>query len=218
MKWLTGNLDPYWEQGMEGAFLYAVALPQATGPYTLQEGDLLDILAVDKTLLWSGTFQLRKRRFWERHMLKKGVWANSTQRGVSYGQWMEWFWAQPPLSARVLRPTEGGNILYPKIDRHSNRPGRLRDLSEARVVGRRVLQWSSHRGTYGMGGPGFFGLELEAKDDHPQEWLVLTIWGAASWLLLDGRWIEAHPKFYDIQNLSSPTLVATRIGTRSQPS
>jgi hypothetical protein len=50
-----------------------------------------------------------------------------------------------------------------------------------------------------MGGPGFFGLELAAKGRYPREWLVLTLWGAGGWLLLDGRWIEAHPNQYHVQ-------------------
>jgi hypothetical protein len=50
-----------------------------------------------------------------------------------------------------------------------------------------------------MGGPGFFGLELAAKGRYPREWLVLTLWGAGGWLLLDGQWIEAHPNQYHVQ-------------------
>jgi hypothetical protein len=47
-----------------------------------------------------------------------------------------------------------------------------------------------------MGGPGFFGVELEATAVWPREHLVLTLWGAAGWLLLDGEWVEAHPDQY----------------------
>lgn len=45
------------------------------------------------------------------------------------------------------------------------------------VVGRIVTDWSSSCGTYGMGGPGFFGLHFEDG-----EWLILCLWNAASWL------------------------------------
>jgi hypothetical protein len=50
-----------------------------------------------------------------------------------------------------------------------------------------------------VGGPGFFGLELAAKGRYPREWLVLTLWSAGEWLLLDGEWVEAHPNQYHIR-------------------
>ena len=54
------------------------------------------------------------------------------------------------------------------------------------VIGRTVTEISLRCGTYGMGGPGFAGFEL-----GPDAWLILTLWGAAEWLNLDGRPIEA---------------------------
>ncbi len=69
----------------------------------------------------------------------------------------------------------------------------------ARILNRRVLQWSSQLGTYGMGGPGFFGLQLCGSELYLEEWLVLRVWSAGSWLLLNGRWVEAHPRYYDRQ-------------------
>ncbi|HET6312222.1 MAG TPA: hypothetical protein VFH60_00180, partial [Chloroflexia bacterium] len=66
------------------------------------------------------------------------------------------------------------------------------------ITGRKVITWQQ-LGSYGMGGPGFFGLELAARGRYPREWLVLTLWGAGGWLLLDGRWLEAHPSQYHIQ-------------------
>jgi len=68
-----------------------------------------------------------------------------------------------------------------------------------RVIGRKILEWSSSCGTYGQGGPGFFGLKLEAKNQIPEEWLILTLWSAGEWLELDGKWVEAHPNQYHIQ-------------------
>lgn len=78
------------------------------------------------------------------------------------------------------------------------RPKMLRWVGIQRIVGRKIIRWS-YRGSYGMGGPGFFGLELRAKGRYPREWLVLTLWGAGEWLLLDGEWVEAHPNQYHIQ-------------------
>lgn len=44
------------------------------------------------------------------------------------------------------------------------------------VVGRRVDEIKSYVGTYGMGGPGFFGLRLG------DEWLTVAIWSAGVWI------------------------------------
>lgn len=54
-------------------------------------------------------------------------------------------------------------------------------LTPERVVGRTVDEVRTYVGTYGMGGPGFFGLRLG------DEWLVVAIWGADSWIEADGR-------------------------------
>lgn len=52
------------------------------------------------------------------------------------------------------------------------------------VVGATVRGWTPNAGTYGMGGPGFVGLDLGDR------WLVVTLWGAASWLRLDDRLLD----------------------------
>lgn len=146
--WIEGDLDPYWEQGMEGAFLYNLTVPDATGPILLQEGDLLDILDADGELLWSGTFLLRKRRFWERHKLSFGVYSSTVLKSLSYGQWMEWLWNKPRLKARILRPESNEQIIYPWVNRHRHRPPRIRDRGAERSLGREILEWSGNRGTY----------------------------------------------------------------------
>ena len=115
--WIEGELDPYWEQGWEGSFHYNLTIPNATRPYFLEEGDLLDIIGHDGKLLWSGAFHLRKRRFWERHKLALNVFTGTVLKGLSYGQWMEWLWSKPRLKARVLRADEKIQILYPWMNR-----------------------------------------------------------------------------------------------------
>ncbi len=52
------------------------------------------------------------------------------------------------------------------------------------LVGRRIDDMSCNAGTYGMGGPGFFALDLGG------EWLVICLWGAASWMTCQDRLIE----------------------------
>jgi hypothetical protein len=89
------------------------------------------------------------------------------------------------MSAMTDRP----NIIdctLPMIDDSIRRPPRLREVGLVRVLGRRVVAWGSNYGSYGMGGPGFFGMELEAREPWPGEHLVLTLWAAAEWLILDG--------------------------------
>lgn len=67
-------------------------------------------------------------------------------------------------------------------------PSRLRPED---VVGRPIVRCSHIVGTYGMGGPGFVGIEL---DGSTRDWLVIAIWSAASWITLDGRLFGAeHP-------------------------
>lgn len=53
-----------------------------------------------------------------------------------------------------------------------------------KVIGRKVDQIDTLVGTYGTGGPGFFGLRLG------EEWLVISIWGASEWITVDGRLVE----------------------------
>lgn len=58
-------------------------------------------------------------------------------------------------------------------------------LNAGQVVGRKVTEIATHGGTYGMGGYGYFGLELDGA-----EWLVVTIFGAGNWLHFNDRLVE----------------------------
>lgn len=66
-----------------------------------------------------------------------------------------------------------------------------------RIHGRHVLGWSGYCGTYGAGGPGFFGLRLAATEHYPEEWLMLRLWSSNDWLNVNGRWLAALPDQYD---------------------
>lgn len=94
-----------------------------------------------------------------------------------------------------------GNIIacMDVIDGQENMPKTLKEVGTTRIIGRWVRGWSANLGSYGMGGPGFFGLRLAENADFAEEWLVLRLWGACNWLLLDGQWVEAHPNQYHIQ-------------------
>jgi hypothetical protein len=71
-------------------------------------------------------------------------------------------------------------------------------LDPSQVIGRRVDDVTTSAGTYGMGGPGFFALLLG------NEWLVIALWGAASWMTCEGRLIE--DLFHDTANRPQPWL------------
>ncbi len=108
-KRLTGQLEAYWEQGMEGRIEYAFypddpALREAgTLPIWLKNGHFLRIFDGDD-VLWEGEIQFVSRRGWfrdEQHDLPNGIWHDAKQKGVSYAQWIAWFWQKPPLRAEL---------------------------------------------------------------------------------------------------------------------
>jgi hypothetical protein len=63
-------------------------------------------------------------------------------------------------------------------------PFRPDPADPSKVIGREIAGWIPYAGTYGMGGPGFVGFNLNG------EWLIIAIWGAAAWIRLDGRLLE----------------------------
>lgn len=78
-------------------------------------------------------------------------------------------------------------------EEQGRKPPTLRQVGIDRVVGRTVLSACCHLGSYGMGGPGFLGLQLARAGEFPEEWLVLCLWAAADWVLYDGKPIDCHP-------------------------
>ena len=78
-------------------------------------------------------------------------------------------------------------------------PLTLRTAGVERVLDRTIRGWTSCDGTYGMGGPGFFSLELEKHKAYRKERLCLCLWGATEWLLIDGNWFASPPNQYDQQ-------------------
>lgn len=101
MATLQGELVAYWEQGWEGRIAFAFQAEAASMPHFLQNGDRLTIYAAAGTVLWSGEIAWVRRRFWDRHQLGVGIWADQKQKGVSYTQWFAWFWQKPPLKASL---------------------------------------------------------------------------------------------------------------------
>ena len=67
--------------------------------------------------------------------------------------------------------------------RFSRRPQRLADANAALFRHATVTRTDCGLGSYGMGGPGFAGLQLRLQSGRCV-WVVFTVWGAARWLTL----------------------------------
>ncbi len=100
---LKGELCAYWEQGWEGRIEFALQPEDFDRPVFLEDSDQLTIFGNEGEALWSGEIHFVRRRFWDNHKLDAGVWNYQKQKGVSYNQWMQWFWARPPLKAILIR-------------------------------------------------------------------------------------------------------------------
>jgi hypothetical protein len=57
-------------------------------------------------------------------------------------------------------------------------------VSPEQVIGRTAEEICANVGTYGMGGPGFFGLRMGS------DWLVIAVWGAGDWMVAQGRYVK----------------------------
>lgn len=94
-------------------------------------------------------------------------------------------------------------------------PPTIKKTGISRILNRKVLDVCGYLGSYGMGGPGFFGIKLEKAKKHPEEWLVLRFWGAADWLHFNGRIISCHPeqkkdfKPFEVENVRIILLANT---------
>ena len=61
-------------------------------------------------------------------------------------------------------------------------------LAAKSPIGRKIVGFCTHLGTYGMDGPGFFGLLLDTD-----EYLVYSAWHAGYSTLLDNRAVKIYP-------------------------
>ena len=66
-------------------------------------------------------------------------------------------------------------------------PKTMREVGINRIIGRIITRWTPDLGSYGMGGCGLFGACLSQTPEFPEEWLILMLWGAPDWLLVDGK-------------------------------
>ena len=75
------------------------------------------------------------------------------------------------------------------------KPLTIPEFGTEQFIGSKILDYNLYFGTYGMGGPGFFGLKLEGA--FGIRWLVYCIWLAGEHILLDNRIIECYPDFLE---------------------
>jgi hypothetical protein len=106
--------------------------------------------------------------------------------------WLARGWIELPYRRLPFqcRPRKSETII-------AGRPHTLAERGASSLIGARVEGFNSHLGSYGMGGPGFFGLLLAphgAVDER--EYLVAAIWGAEEYVFLDGRVIGCPPTHY----------------------
>ncbi|MBO6896304.1 MAG: hypothetical protein JJ868_02920 [Shimia sp.] len=74
-------------------------------------------------------------------------------------------------------PEEQGGAFGPS---HELVPFTPQAVQREDVVGRRIDEVRLNVGSYGMGGLGYWGMRLG------EEWLVIALFGASDWLLIDG--------------------------------
>ena len=117
-KILNGELEAYWEQGMEGLILFSFMPENGKGLndlIALQSGQHLTIFNPDGSTLWSGTLNfVRRHDRRDQHKLDAGIWSYEKQKDVSYADWMAWFWHEPPLKAKLEFEEEKTETQKPK--------------------------------------------------------------------------------------------------------
>lgn len=104
MKSYVGKLEAYYEQGWEGMIVFSFMPDDGKGLsdlIPLRNGHRLTIYAENEKILWSGEIHFVKRGFFDKHKLKAEIWSDSKQKGVSYADWIDWFWRKPPLKATL---------------------------------------------------------------------------------------------------------------------
>ena len=111
------------------------------------------------------------------HLWEKTGWLKYTEIGLPEGD-------------------EEAYLLYGEIKKDEqlifNRPQLLKQVDKKNIVGLEIIDFSSHLGTYGMGGAGFFGLLLSND-----EYLTYAVWNAGDYVIINNRIVECSPNFYD---------------------
>lgn len=75
------------------------------------------------------------------------------------------------------------------IWRFARKPQRLSDLAEDTYLGAKVTRICPYLGSYGMGGPGFWG--LRCRHGTRSFWIVYRLWSADGWVTINGRFVKS---------------------------
>ena len=72
-------------------------------------------------------------------------------------------------------------------------PSNIEEFGTEMLKNSQIIDVCPCCGTYGMGGPGFWGLKLQGE--YGTRWLTYCIWSAGEHLLFDDSVLECHPNY-----------------------
>lgn len=102
-------------------------------------------------------------------------------------------------------------------------PKTLSEVGEKSLIGSTIKGYTCYLGTYGMGGPGFFGLKLDKVPGEEYEGnLVYAVWGADRYIQFDERIVsclpgseqELNPWYMNYQNMKWDKLTPILEGSK----
>ncbi|GAB1858421.1 hypothetical protein MHTCC0001_32580 [Flavobacteriaceae bacterium MHTCC 0001] len=109
-------------------------------------------------------------------------------------QWKKTGWL-PYTEIGLPEGDEEASLMYGEIGKDEqllfNRPKLLKQVDKTTIIGLEIKDFSSNLGTYGMGGPGFFGVLLSNG-----EYLTYAVWGAGNYVIIDNQVVECNPDLY----------------------
>jgi len=84
---------------------------------------------------------------------------------------------------------------YPAADQTIilGKPTTILDIKLEKLIGKQIIGSSSYLGSYGMGGPGFFGILIERNG--MEEYLTYAVWASGQYIMMDDRVFECHLKY-----------------------
>lgn len=97
---------------------------------------------------------------------------------------------------------------------HGRIPATLKEVGTARILNRRIIR-REPKGSYGMGGTGFFGVQLEKNDRYPKEWLFLAYWGSYGWILLNVEPVDPEVRNPELPGEPLLAVIAKFLGPLS---
>ncbi len=72
-------------------------------------------------------------------------------------------------------------------------PSDIEEFGSETLKNSNVIDVCTCCGTYGMGGPGFFGMKLQGE--YGVRWLTYCIWSASEHILFDDTVLQCHPDY-----------------------